>query len=68
MHDVVVGGLAELGGLKKGDVVMSVNGQPTPSTAALKSALEQSRKNKSRHVVFFVRRGVHTLFCEAEPD
>ena len=62
------GGWASLAGLHTGDVLMSINGSSTPDIAALKSVLEQIRKNKPRHVVFFVRRGVHTLFCEIEPD
>jgi serine protease Do len=62
------GGWASLAGLHGGDVLMSINGGATPDIAALKSVLDQTRKSKPRHVVFFVRRGVHTLFCETEPD
>jgi serine protease Do len=62
------GGWASLAGIHAGDVLMNINGGATPNIAALKSVLDQIRKSKPRHVVFFVRRGVHTLFCETEPD
>ena len=62
------GGLASLAGLRGNDFVMSVAGKTTSTVAELKAALEQIRKDKPRRVVFFVRRGIHTLYCEIEPD
>jgi len=62
------GGWAALGGLRGGDLLMSINGKPTSNIAALKEVLEQVRKEKPRFVVCIVRRGIHTLFCEIEPD
>jgi serine protease Do len=62
------GGLASLAGLRGNDFVMSVDGKTTSTVAELKAALEQIRKDKPRRVVFFVRRGIHTLYCEIEPD
>ena len=68
LQKVENGGWASLGGLRGDDFVMSVNGKPTPTVADLKAMLDQVRKEKPRRVVFFVRRGIHTLFCEIEPD
>jgi S1-C subfamily serine protease len=73
MRGVVVakiesGGWASLGGLAGDDLVLSVAGKPTPTVAQWKSVLEEVRKEKTRRVVFFVRRGVQTRFCEVEPD
>ena len=68
LQKVETGGWASLGGLRGDDFLMSIDGKPTPDVAALKSVLEQVKKDKSRRVVFFVRRGIHTLFCEIEPD
>ncbi len=65
---VETGGWASLGGLTGNDFLMSVNGKPVGSIAELKSILDQIRREKPRQVVFFVRRGIHTLFCEIEPD
>ena len=62
------GGWAALGGLRGDDFIISVDGQPTPTVAELKSLLKKVLKNKPRQVVFFVRRGIHTVFCEIEPE
>lgn len=68
LQKVEAGGWASLGGLRGNDFVMSVNGKPTPTVDELKDILDGIRKEKPRRVVFFVRRGIHTLFCEIEPD
>ena len=68
LQKVETGGLASLGGLRGNDFVMSVGGKTTSNVAELKAVLEQIRKDKPRRVVFFVRRGIHTLYCEIEPD
>lgn len=62
------GGLASLGGLRLGDFLMSIDGESTATVDELKAILEDIRVNKPRRVVFFVRRGIHTLFCEIELD
>jgi serine protease Do len=62
------GGWASLGGLAPDDFIMSINGKPTPTVEDLKDILDDVRNDKPRRVVFFVRRGIHTLFCEIEPD
>jgi serine protease Do len=68
LQKVEPGGWASLGGLRGQDFIMSVNGKPTATIAELKAILDEVRKDKPRRVVFFVRRGIHTLFCEIEPD
>ncbi len=68
LQKVETGGWASLGGLRGEDFVISVDGKPTPAIAELKAVLDQIRKDKPRRIVFFVRRGIHTLFCEIEPD
>ena len=68
LQRVETGGWASLGGLHGNDFIMSVNGKTTATVADLKSVLDQVRKDKPRRVVFFVRRGIHTLYCEIEPD
>ena len=68
LQKVENGGWASLGGLRGNDLLISVDGKATTTVAELKSVLEKIRKDKPRHVVFFVRRGIHTLFCEIEPD
>ena len=68
LQKVETGGWASLGGLRGNDFIMSVAGKPTPTVADLKAVLDQVRKDKPRRIVFFVRRGIHTLYCEIEPD
>jgi serine protease Do len=68
LQKVETGGWASLGGLHANDFLMSVDGKPTPTIDALKAILERVKKDKPRRVVFFVQRGIHTLFCEIEPD
>lgn len=68
LQKVENGGWASLGGLRGNDLLISVDGEATPTVAKLKSVLKKIREKKPRHVVFFVRRGIHTLFCEIEPD
>ena len=68
LQKVETGGWASLGGLRGNDFVMSVNGRATPTVAELKDVLDGIRKEKPRRIAFFVRRGIHTLFCEIEPD
>jgi serine protease Do len=68
LQKVETGGVASLGGLRGNDFVMRVDGKTTSSVDELKAALDQIRQDKPRRVVFFVRRGIHTLYCEVEPD
>ena len=68
LQKVEPGGWASLGGLRGEDFVISVNEKPTATIADLKAVLDEIRREKPCHVVFYVRRGIHTLFCEVEPD
>ncbi|NLF09086.1 MAG: PDZ domain-containing protein [Pirellulaceae bacterium] len=68
LQKVENGGWASLGGLRGNDLLISIDGKAAPTVAELQAVLEEIRKAKPRHVVFFVRRGIHTLFCEIEPD
>lgn len=68
LQKVENGGWASLGGLHGEDFLMSINGKPVSNVADLKAALEAVRSEKPQRVVFFVRRGIHTRFCEVEPD
>lgn len=68
LQKVEVGGVASLGGLRGNDFLMSVDGKTTSTVEELKAILDRVRQDKPRRVVFFVRRGIHTLYCEVEPD
>jgi serine protease Do len=61
------GGWAALAHLAVGDIVLSVNGEPVGTAAALGERMKQVAGARPQRVVFLVRRGVHTLFLELEP-
>ena len=51
-----------------GDVLLGVNGRPAPNVAGLAQALGQARRVKPKRVMFYVKRGIHTLYLEVEPN
>jgi len=60
-------GWAALAGLSSGDTLLSVDGQPTETIAALKKILTKVRDSKPRRVMLFIKRGIRTQFLELEP-
>ena len=61
-------GWASLAGLRQGDVLLKVNGLPVSRVEDLEKRMTHVTKNKSARIIFFVKRGIHTLFVELEPD
>jgi serine protease Do len=61
------GGWAALARLHAYDVLLAVDGQPIKSVADLRARMKEVEESKPSRVVFFVRRGVHTMFLELEP-
>ena len=61
------GGWAALGHLAVGDIILEVQGQPTPAVAALKEALAKVAGEKPDSVVLHVQRGIHDLYLELKP-
>lgn len=64
---VEAGGWAQLAGLKGNDILLAIDGEPTPDVATAETRLKQIATTRVRRVLFFVRRGIHTLFAEVEP-
>jgi serine protease Do len=58
---------AQVAHVTTGDILISVDGKPTPDAGAIESVMKSVKQRKQKHVVFFVRRGIHTLFLELEP-
>jgi hypothetical protein len=54
--------------LGTGDILLSIDGQPTDSIKTLKTQLEALEKEKRTPFVFFVKRGLTTRFVELEPS
>ena len=60
-------GWAALADVQGDDVVLSIDGQPVPDAASAEKALKAARESRAKRVVFFVKRGIQTLFLELEP-
>jgi len=60
-------GWASLAHVAVGDLLLSIDGTPTPDVAAAERLLKAAAEKRPRHLVFLLRRGVHTLFAELEP-
>jgi serine protease Do len=67
VRQVTPGGWAALGGLGDGDLVLEVDGKPTPDVKSIESVLQAVKQSKAKAVVFKVLRGIHTRFLEIEP-
>lgn len=62
------GGWAAVAGLRSRDLIKAIDNKEVGNVKDLKSHLEMAQKNKVRNIVFFVKRGIHTLFIELEPN
>jgi hypothetical protein len=60
-------GWASLGHVAVGDLLLSIDGAPTPDAATAERLLKAAAEKKPRCLAFLLRRGVHTLFAEVEP-
>lgn len=54
--------------LRPGDVILSVDGSPTPDVPAARRVLQALSAARPRFTLFMVRRGAYTHFVELEPD
>ena len=68
IHNVEPAGWASLAGLRQGDLLLMINGTDQSKVKAFEKKMEEMIKNKAKRIIFFVRRGIHTLFLELEPD
>jgi serine protease Do len=59
---------AQLAGVRPGDLLMQVDGEAVPDVQAAERLLKQAVRERRARIVFFVRRGIATLFLELEPD
>jgi serine protease Do len=61
------GGWAALAHLAVGDVILEVDGQPTPDAPSAGERMKRIAEEKREAVVLHVRRGVHHLHIELQP-
>ena len=68
VENVESAGWAALAGLRQGDVLLSVDEKNMVAIEDLETKMADIVKKKAKQVVFFVKRGIHTLFIRLEPD
>ena len=68
IHNVESAGWASLAGLRQGDLLLMINGANQSKVKAFEKRMNELIENKAKRIIFFVRRGIHTLFLELEPD
>jgi serine protease Do len=61
-------GWADLARMAAGDLLLEVNGRAVDGVAGLGKIMKETMNSRPRHVVFFVKRGIHTTYLEMEPD
>ncbi len=62
------GGWATLAGMGVGDILLSVDGKEVNDIQALQQTLKAAKQNRAKRLVFFVKRGIHSMYLELEPD
>ena len=67
VSQVDAGGWASVGGLRTDDLVLAVDGKTVRDVKELEKELRPMKEKKPGEVVFFVRRGVQTVFVEVQP-
>ena len=68
VENVEPAGWASLAGLRQGDLILKINQETMSRVDDLETKMNQWIKEKKKRIVFFVKRGIHTLFLELEPD
>jgi serine protease Do len=68
VENVEPAGWASLAGLRQGDLVLKINGESMSEVELFEKKMDQWIKEKEKRIIFFVKRGIHTLFLELEPD
>ena len=68
IHNVEPAGWASLAGLRQGDLLLSIDGTEQDEVGMFEKKMDGLIKQKAKRIIFFVRRGIHTLFLELEPD
>jgi serine protease Do len=68
VENVEPAGWASLAGLRQGDLLLEIDGETQVSIEQFEGTLQKLIDRQSKRVILFVKRGIHTLFLELEPD
>ncbi len=66
LSSIEPGGWAAFAGLKVGDLLTAVESRPIRNVPDLKKVLEEVSRRRPQHVLFHVRRGIHSRFVQLE--
>ena len=61
-------GWAALASVRAGDVLREIDGREATDVKTVESILKEAREKKAKRVIFFIKRGIQTMFFELEPD
>jgi S1-C subfamily serine protease len=68
VDEVMAAGWASLAHVRRGDLLMAIDGNPTPDVDTAEKLLKAAAEKKPRQLVFFLRHGVHSFYAELEPN
>ncbi len=68
VENVEPAGWAALSGLRQGDFLLEIEKQPIKSIEEYKEMIEKQITAQKEKIIFFVRRGIHTMYLEVQPD
>ncbi|MEY4387746.1 MAG: hypothetical protein RLY20_3029 [Verrucomicrobiota bacterium] len=68
VDEVMSAGWASLARVYTGDILLAIDGHPTPDVDSAEKLLKAAAEKKPRQLVFFIRRGIQTQFAELEPN
>lgn len=68
VENVESAGWAALAGLRQGDILLTVNEQAISGVEEFRSLMTGIHQMQPKQVIFFIKRGIHTLFLELEPE
>ncbi|MAK45807.1 MAG: hypothetical protein CMI24_00885 [Opitutae bacterium] len=68
VENVEPAGWAALAGLQQGDLLLEVDGKSLGSVLQFSKILQKLILERAQRITVFVRRGIHTLFLELQPD
>ena len=68
VESVVEGSWCALANMRSGDIIAQIDGASVNGLDSLKQTMSSIAQKKPKHVVFKLKRGIHTLFVEIEPD
>jgi len=67
VNEVKMGGWAALGQISPGDLILAIDGTPTPDVDGFETKMKELEGMRPQSIVFKILRGIYTYYCEIEP-